>query len=318
MRSSADSADAEVRILCGPTAAGKSALAMALAGRFGAMIVSADSRQIYRGFDLGTAKPTPAERARVPHRGIDVADPTDRYSAAAWAHDAERWLAEGAAAGCPPVIVGGTGFYIRALTTPLFEEPALDLERRRALERELGAMPTPALRRWCERLDPARAELGRAQLLRALEVALLTGVPLSRWHAHAARAARVAGRFLLIDSGPALHAAIVARVHAMFNAGWPEEVAELARQLPDDAPAWNATGYAAVREYVRGRCSRADAIEEVVIRTRQYAKRQRTWFRHQLPLERVVLLDPTAADATRRAAAWWNATPTSASHGPWA
>jgi tRNA dimethylallyltransferase len=299
--------DAELRIICGPTAAGKTTLAMALAERFGAHIVSADSRQIYRGFDIGTAKPTIAEQMRVPHHGVDVASPTERYSAAAWAEGAQRWLAECAATNAVPVVVGGTGFYIRALTAPLFAEPELDPARRRVLAHVLDALPTAELRRWCEPLDPARAHLGRTQLLRAVEVALLTGVPISEWHTRGGRSAGVAARYLVVDPGATLRVRIAERVSAMFAAGWPDEVASLVSELPDDAPAWNATGYSIVREYVRGHISRAAAIEQVTIHTRQYAKRQRTWFRHQLTGARVTMLDPTSRDAMRRAEAWWTA-----------
>lgn len=298
---------AELRVICGPTAAGKTTLAMALAEQWGARIISADSRQIYRGFDIGTAKPTAQEQARVHHYGIDVAEPTARYSAAAWAEGARQWRAESAAASTTPVVVGGTGFYIRALTAPLFAEPALDPQQRRALAHVLETLPTSELRRWCEQLDPARARLGRTQLLRAIEVALLTGVPISAWHARAARAPDIPARYLLVDPGAVLQSRIAERVHAMFAAGWPDEVAALAREIPDDAPAWNATGYSIVRDYVRGRVPRPAAIEQVTIHTRQYAKRQRTWFRHQLPGTSVTVLDPTSSDAMRRAMAWWNA-----------
>jgi tRNA dimethylallyltransferase len=281
---------------------------MALADRFDAMILSADSRQIYRGFDIGTAKPTPAERSRVPHRGIDVADPTERYSAAAWADGAEAWIRESAAAGKVPVVVGGTGFYIRALTAPLFAEPALDPAHRAALARALEPLSTVELRRWCGRLDPARAHLGRTQLLRAIEVALLTGVRLTEWHERAARPPRVRARYLVVDPGAVLRHRIAARVRAMFAAGWAEEVAELAARVPDAAPAWNATGYSAVRDYVRGCTTREAAIDRITIHTRQYAKRQRTWFRHQLASARVTTLDPTADEAMRLAVQWWHAT----------
>ena len=162
-------------VICGPTAAGKSALALELAERHGLAIVSADSRQVYRGFDIGTAKPTAAERARVPHAGVDVDDPRERYSAARWGDDARDRLAAAAAAGREAPVVGGTGFYLRALTAPLFDEPALDGERRARLQAALAALDAGELQRWCRELDPARAALGRAQQLRAVEVALLTG-----------------------------------------------------------------------------------------------------------------------------------------------
>jgi tRNA dimethylallyltransferase len=294
-----------LRVITGPTAAGKSALAMSLAELFPLAILSADSRQVYRGFDIGTAKPTAEERARVPHFGLDVVDATERYSAATWADAAMGWIAESDRMGRSPVLVGGTGFYIRALLSPLFEEPPLDPARRRALQGALAELPSAELRRWCEQLDPARAHLGRAQLLRALEVALLTGTPLSVWHERAGRAPRVRARYLVLDPGAVLHDRIVRRVHSMLDAGWEGEVAALAARVPEDAPAWNASGYSAVRSLVQGCISRPAAIERVVIDTRQYAKRQRTWFRHQLRGESVTLLDPLAPDALERAAAWW-------------
>jgi tRNA dimethylallyltransferase len=202
-------------------------------------------------------------------------------------------------------VVGGTGFFIRALIAPLFAAPPLDATRRQGLSRALASMSTLELRRWCERLDPTRSALGRAQLLRAIEIALLTGVPISRWHRATARAPRLRAEYLIVDPGPALDQRIAARVHAMLAAGWEEEVQELARRIPDDAPAWNATGYRAIRDVVRGRLRRAAAIERIRSETRQYAKRQRTWFRHQLPADAVTLLDPLAPGATERAAAWW-------------
>src|SRR5688572_2346185 len=123
MSSTAASDENSVRIICGPTAAGKSAIAMHLADAHDVVIISADSRQIYRGFDIGTAKPSAIERARVPHRAIDVADPSERYSAALWAEQTRGWISEARALGKTPLIVGGTGFYLRALTEPLFQAP---------------------------------------------------------------------------------------------------------------------------------------------------------------------------------------------------
>jgi tRNA dimethylallyltransferase len=160
-----------VRAIVGPTAAGKSAVALWLAERHAATLVSADSRQVYRRFDVGTAKPTAVERVRVPHRGIDLVEPTERYSAAAWAAGAARWIGEAEAAGRAPLVVGGTGLYVRALFEPLFAAPPLDAARRGALERWLADAPVAELQRWCRALDPARAHLGRTQLLRAIEIA---------------------------------------------------------------------------------------------------------------------------------------------------
>jgi tRNA dimethylallyltransferase len=294
-----------LRVITGPTAAGKSALVMALAERVPLAVLSADSRQIYRGFDIGTAKPTHEERERVRHFGVDVADPCERYSAARWAEGARAWIEDARRAGLTPVVVGGTGFYIRALVEPLFEEPALDPWRRRALEHHLRAVPTAELARWVRALDPARAELGRTQLLRAVEVALLTGTAISEWHRRAPRAAGVAARYLVVDPGGALAGRIARRVDEMVAAGWIAETGRLAASVPREAPAWNATGYAAMRDHVRGELALAAAVERVIVHTRQYAKRQRTWLRHQLPPEAATRLDPTRPDALAIADAWW-------------
>ncbi|HEY9517221.1 MAG TPA: tRNA dimethylallyltransferase, partial [Gemmatimonadaceae bacterium] len=203
------------------------------------------------------------------------------------------------------VVVGGTGFYVRALVSPLFEEPPLDPDRRLALRGALDTLPTPELQRWCLALDPVRAHLGRAQLMRAVEIALLTGIPISEWHVRSPGAPRGRVRYLVLDPGASLAGRIERRAGKMLEAGWEAEVAALMAVVPSGAPAWNATGYAAVRDLVTGRIARAAALDRIVIDTRQYAKRQRTWFRNQLRDEDVTLLDPTRADALDRAAAWW-------------
>ncbi|HVA58685.1 MAG: tRNA (adenosine(37)-N6)-dimethylallyltransferase MiaA [Gemmatimonadaceae bacterium] len=292
-------------MIAGPTAAGKSAVALWLAERHGGSIISADSRQLYVGFDVGTAKPTADERARVPHLGVDILDPTTRYSAAAWAADAERWLAEIAGGGRVPLVVGGTGFYLRALFGPLFEAPELDGARRTALATALAEVPLAELRRWCERLDPSRAHLGRTQLLRAIEVALLTGRRVSDLHRELARPPRWRARYLLVDPGPVLAGRVAARVDAMLAGGWLDEVRGLAARVPAGAAAWNATGYRVMRSLAAGTESLAHARELVITETRQYAKRQRTWFRHQLTGESVTTLDPGGADWREIAERWW-------------
>ncbi len=290
----------------GPTAAGKSALALALAERVGASVLSADSRQLYRGFDVGTAKPTVDERRRVPHYGIDVADPVERWSAARWADACAAWVAACDREDRAPLLVGGTGLYLRALAAPLFDEPALDPARRAALAGVLGAMDTGELRRWARALDPARAHLQRTQLLRAIEVALLTGERISTLHARRARPARFAVRYLVVDPGPALGGRIAARVDLMLAGGWLDEVRALAGRVPTEAPAWNATGYGVWRAHLDGRVPFAAARERVVVDTRQYAKRQRTWFRHQLAGAAVYRIDPDAPGALDRALAWYH------------
>jgi tRNA dimethylallyltransferase len=295
---------ADVGVICGPTAAGKSAIAMWIAERVPVTIVSADSRQIYRGFDIGTAKPSAADQTRVPHRGVDVAEPTVRYSAAAWCEKAGPWIDEARAGGRTPLVVGGTGLYLRALFDGLFREPSLDASRRQAVAAELSTIETSELRRWVERLDPPRARLGRTQLLRAVEIALLTGSRMSDLHRDRAGTPRWRARYLVVDPGPVLADRIAARIDDMLDHGWPDEVAELMHTVPEDAPAWNATGYDAVRRLVMGTATRAVVHEEILIATRQFAKRQRTWFRHQLPADRVTRVDPLAPDWTAVVTTW--------------
>lgn len=306
MSSSGASAGAEqrllLRIVCGPTGAGKSSLALALAEAQGLTILVADSRQVYRGFDIGTAKPTVVERTRVPHEGLDLAEPTERYSAAAWAAQAAEVIRR---VGVERVlIVGGTGLYLKALTEPLFEEPPLDPVRRAALAAELEPLDTATLRRWVTHVDACRAGLGRTQLLRALEVAMLTGRRISDLHREAARAPHWRARWLVVDPGDDLHSRIERRLGQMLDDGWLDEVRALAARVPDAAPAWNACGYEALRGVVQGTTSLDEAKRAIFVATRQYAKRQRTWFRHQLTDEAVTPIDPRSAGAADAAARW--------------
>ena len=293
-------------VITGATASGKSALAMAIAARHPVTIISADSRQVYRRFDIGTAKPSAEDRTHVPHAGIDVADPEERYSAARWAAVAERAIGEAHAAGRTPLLVGGTGLYLRALFEPLFHEPELDPVARLALGEHLSTLSTPELRRWVETLDPSRAHLGRTQLLRAAEVALLTGVPISSWHRETPRPPRFAPRYLVADAGAELPGRIERRVDEMLDGGWLDEVRALERTTGPDAPAWKATGYASIRRLSAGTIDRAAARQDIIIGTRQYAKRQRTWIRHQLPPDLVTSLDTQSITrAVDEALGWW-------------
>lgn len=282
---------------------------MELASAHNAAILSADSRQIYRRFDIGTAKPTHDERALVSHFGIDVAEPAERYSAARWAVEARGWIGDAADLGKEPVVVGGTGLYIKALAEPLFSAPQVDAARRAQLERELEAKSVADLRKWCEVLDPPRAHLGRTQLLRAVETALLAGERISDLHAehNAARSNEASGRiaYLVVDRAAQLGGRIEARVDGMLEAGWADEVRELIRAVPPDAPAWKASGYALMREHVEGRLDLSTARQRVIIETRQYAKRQRTWFRHQLPPAAVTLVNPEDSQARAVVREWW-------------
>jgi tRNA dimethylallyltransferase len=301
-------AASSLRVICGPTAAGKSAIALALAMEYTGTLISADSRQIYRGFDIGTAKPLGPELKAAPHRGIDIVAPTQRYSAHEWATAALTWKAEADASGATPVIVGGTGFYIKALFEPLFEAPAVAGSDRKDLERFMAGMSVAELRRWCEALDAPRAHFGRSQLMRAIETVLLSGHRISDMHASRARRASVSPRYLVVDPGAALAVRIEKRVDEMIGAGWENEVALLDRTIPEEAPAWKASGYMTMRLVTRGQLDLSSARERIIIETRQYAKRQRTWFRHQLGDSPVTRVDPGQPDWQATVHRWWKET----------
>ncbi len=284
-------------VITGPTATGKTALSLRVAERLGGEIVSMDSRQVYRGMDIGTAKLPVAERRGIPHHGLDLVEPDERYSAGAFARDARRWLREIRAAGRVPVLVGGTGFFLRALTHPLFHEPQLDPARRERLKGWLRKQPEARQRAWLRELDPPTAAAleaggGMQRLARALEVALLTGRPLSWWHAHAPTEQPPLSLQVYILDLPReeLYRRIDARVLAMLAAGLEGEVRALVgRGFDERAPGLNATGYIELLPYCRGETSLPEAVDRVQRATRSYARRQLTWFRHQLPPDAVWL-----------------------------
>ena len=277
--------------IVGPTASGKTALALELAKRLGGEIVSMDSRQLYRGMDIGTAKPTPAERAAVPHHGLDLVDPDERFSAGEFGRRARAWIAQIQARGRAPVLVGGTGFFLRSLTHPIFSEPPLDGERREALREWLTRLDTGALHAWLERLDPEAARKlrdwgGRQRLMRTIEVPLLTGRTLAWWQRETPAEADPVELAVFVLNPPRdrLYRAIDERAGEMAAAGLLEEVAGLLEHGYDErAPGMNATGYAELVPVVRGEATLPEALELVRKRTRAYARRQLTWFRHQLP-----------------------------------
>jgi tRNA dimethylallyltransferase len=297
-----------VPVIVGPTAVGKTAVALALAEHLPVEIVSADSRQVYRRLDIGTAKPTPKERARVPHHGLDLVAPGERYSAGRFAREATGWIDEIRARAHLPVVVGGTGFYVRALAEGLFHEPPLDPGRRAALEGWLAGLDALELVRWAGRLDPGFRGGGRQRAARAIEVALLTGHPLSFWQ----RAARGHG---IIDPWyvrltvprPVLHQRIDARAEEMVRRGVIEEVAAaLADGAPADGPGLDGVGLREAVQYLHGERSRESVAAAIAQSTRQYARRQETWFRHQLPGD-VITLDavrPPAEVAAEIARRW--------------
>jgi tRNA dimethylallyltransferase len=278
--------------IVGPTAVGKSALAMALAERLGAEIVSGDALQVYRGFDIGTAKPSVAERARVTHHLVDVLEPTQRFSAGRFATLARATIAEISRRGRSAIVVGGSGLYLRALLEGIAPLPVADPALRAELDRRVEAEGLPALRSELERRDRATAaRLGaadRQRILRALEVVLSTGRPLSTWIADrpfgleplaARRVGLTLPRTLLYDR-------IEARVRRMIEAGWLEEVRRLlSRGIPREAPAFQAIGYAQWVRHLAGELDFEDAFRRIVVDTRRYAKRQETWFRREADVE---------------------------------
>jgi tRNA dimethylallyltransferase len=280
-----------VPILVGPTAVGKTAVAAALAERWPLVVVSADSRQIYRALDIGTAKPPAELRARVPHFGLDLVDPGERYSAGRFAREAAGWLGA-VAPDRRPIVVGGTGFYVRALADGLFREPPMDPERRARLRLLLAEVPNVAA--WAVRLDPGYTGGGRQRAARAVEVALLSGRPVSWWQAHARAAGALTPWYVRLTVPRAvLRRRIATRTRAMLAAGLVDEVrAVLDRGVAPDAPGLDGVGYREVVQVLQGRLAPAELETAIVTATAQYAKRQDTWFRHQLEGD-VVTLDAT-------------------------
>jgi tRNA dimethylallyltransferase len=273
---------------------GKTAVALALAAHLPLEIISADSRQVYRRLDIGTAKPTRKERARVPHHGLDLVEPGSRYSAGHFARDAVHWLDEIRSRAKLPMVVGGTGLYVRALAEGLFAEPSLDPAKRRSIDAWTARLEPIELLRWASRLDPGFRGGGRQRAARAIEVALLSGRPLSYWQ----QAARAQGSLdpwyiVLTVPRPVLHQRIARRADDMVRRGLIEEVAAvLAEGHSANTPGLDGIGIREPVEYLHGQRSRETVAEAIATATRQYAKRQQTWFRHQLS-GNVVTLDAT-------------------------
>jgi tRNA dimethylallyltransferase len=301
-------------VIAGATASGKTALAIAVAERVHGAVISFDSRQVYRGMDIGTAKPSDGERRAVPHYGIDLVEPADRFNAGRFARLAHDWLAEIRATGRTPVLAGGTGFFLRALTQPMFDEPELDPTLKDALKDFLAGMDVAELARWAKSLDgSAAARVGdRQRLARVIEIALLTGHPLSSWHARSpAPAAGIDPLTFVLDvPRDVLYERINARVDTMIANGLVEEVrALLARGFTERDPGLNAVGYIEMIPHLRGEADLATAVDAIKRATRRYARRQITWLRHQLPENAVHLdaLQPVAMLADDIAARWTEA-----------
>jgi len=274
--------------IVGATATGKSEVGMALAEALPGEIINADALQVYRGFDVGTAKPSLEERARVPHHLIDILDPHERWSAGEFARRAREAAAEIRERGRVPIVVGGSGLYLRALFEGISPIPPGDPEVRSELRRRLEEEGLPALAAELSQVDPetaARLGTGDTQrILRALEVARVSGRPLSSWikeqpfgtqRVDAVQVGLTLPRTVLYDR-------IAGRVARMVERGWVEEVARLlARGLDPGLPAFQAIGYRQLVRHLEGEWSLEQAIGETVKATRRFAKRQETWFRRE-------------------------------------
>jgi tRNA dimethylallyltransferase len=275
--------------IVGPTASGKSALALRLARARAGEIVSCDSLQVYRGLDIGSAKPTPAERAEVRHHLVDVADPDEPFSAAAYARLARAALADVAARGRLAIVAGGTGLYLRALLQGLFEGPPRDEALRRRLEGLAERFGDARLHRLLARVDPDAAgrirPRDRVRVVRALEVYHLTGRPISEGQRGGAEPLR-GFRGLVLGLDPdrsSLREAVRARTREMLAGGLVEEARGLVERYGKDLRPLRSIGYRQAVAVVRGRMTVQDAEAAIVADTLRFAKRQRTWFRHQQP-----------------------------------
>lgn len=295
-------------VILGPTASGKSASAMALARRVGAEIVSVDSMQVYRGMDVGTAKPTPAERAQVRHHLIDVVEPDEPFTVARFVELVDAVIADARRRGVPLVLTGGTPLYYKALFDGLFGGPGAD----EAVRDRLRALPGEELHRRLIEVDPASAARIHAndakRLVRALEVFELTGQPISSFQTEwAAPVRRHAATWIgLAWDKDALNRRINARVRSMIAGGWVEEVGALLARHGGalSHTAAEATGYRELIEHVEGRMSLDDAIEQIKIATRQLARRQMKWFRRFPDVTWVPGNQPVDAIVDQAVAAW--------------
>lgn len=276
----------ELLAIVGPTASGKTALAVELAERLDGEVVSADSVQIYRGFDVGSGKPTAAELARAPHHLVSALDPMEHVDASSWAERASRAIEDIRARGRVPILCGGTFLWVKALLFGLAEAPSASPEVRARHRAIAEAEGRSAVHHALRAVDPdSAARLHPNDLMRvsrALEVFELTGRPLSAWQReHAFAQVRHRARLLAIPcEGPALTERIRTRVHGWLAAGWVEEVQGLLAGGNGDARAMGSVGYAQVRAMLAGAVPRAD-LETVIVRaTRVFARRQRTWLNH--------------------------------------
>ncbi len=281
-----DAADTRpIPVLVGPTGVGKTAVGIELARRFGAEIISADSRQIYRYMDIGTAKPTADEQAAAPHHLIDVVDPDVRFSAGEYGRLAREAIRELADRGVPALVVGGAGLYVKALAGGLFDAPAIPRELRQRLAAGYRSVSTAELYERLSVIDPVSAARihanDRQRIERALEVHDATGATLTSWFDRPAESERPGVRLVgLRRERAALYARIDTRVGKMMESGFEEEVRGLVdRGYGAGTHGLSTFGYAEMLRCLRGELDESDAVSIIQQRSRQYAKRQLTWFR---------------------------------------
>ncbi len=297
-------------VLLGPTAAGKSEIALHLAPLLNGEIVGADSRQIYRGLEVGTAAPTPEDLARAPHHLASFLAPDEVYSAGRYARDAKSVLAEIEARGRRPIIVGGSGLYLRALLVGLFRGPERDDAIRRELEARIEREGLPALREELRRVDPDAHDGilpgDSVRVIRALEVYRLTGKPISVLRRSEADVAMPALRFgIRWERGP-LATRIADRIEDQLRRGFLDQARTLAAKgLPPGAPGLHTLGYRELLAHLRGETTLDAARETIALRTRQLAKRQETWFRKEPDTRWITVKDaaefPSIAEEIARA-----------------
>ena len=305
----ASSVDPPLVAIVGPTASGKSALGIFLAKEFGGEVVACDSTQLYRGFDIGTAKPSAAERASVPHHLLDILDPTENSTAGGYRERAVAILGDLRKRQRIPIFTVGTGLYLRSLLEGLADLPLRSEELRDRLRASALEHGSGHLHEMLARLDATTAAqispADEQKLIRAIEICLLTQKPLSQVH-KAGRRPLTGWRVFKIGLQPerkALHERIHGRTEAMLRAGWLEEVLRLIDSgLPEDAKPFNFIGYRELRSHLRGKITLDAARAAIQQGTRQYAKRQLTWFRRERNLHWVSGFgdDPAVQDATHR------------------
>jgi tRNA dimethylallyltransferase len=285
-------------LLMGPTATGKTDLAISLCKRFPCDVISVDSALVYRGMDIGTAKPDAETLARTPHRLVDIRDPEESYSAGEFVRDAYREMDDILAAGRIPLLVGGTMMYFRALTEGIAELPSADEAIRRSIDAEAEERGWPAMHAELRTVDPTAAERikpnDRQRIQRALEVFRASGQPLSEWQLKSAPAHDDIAYLKLglnIEPRSLLHERIALRLDQMVDAGFVDEMKRLRERpgLVADCPAMRSVGYRQFWQYLDGDLSLEEARDRTLFATRQLAKRQITWLRSET---KVLLADP--------------------------